>query len=115
MKCSNPHCNRGFGLLAHRRAWFDKQRYCSKECRNTFAAERLKMSQQERSAATYVEWLFLLPVENPRPKSGRSALRKRWEVCYSNRFDTRRDLVHLGGGRAAFEHQEIRYERSSSH
>ena len=97
MKCSNPYCSRCIGLLAHRRAWFDKRRYCSKECRNTFVAERPKMSQ--RSAATYVEWLFLQPVENPRPKSGRSALRKRWEVCYSNRSDTRRDLVHLGGGR----------------
>ena len=106
MKCSNPHCNRGIGLLAHQRAWFDKRRSCSKECRNTFAAERLKMSQQKRSAATYVEWLFFLPVENSRPKSGRSALRRSWEVCYSNRFDARRDIVHLGGGRAAFDHQE---------
>ena len=48
MKCSNPHCNRGIGLVAHRRGWFDKRRYCSKECRNTFVAQRPKISQQER-------------------------------------------------------------------
>ena len=64
MKCSNPYCNRGIGLVAHRRRWFDKRRYCSKECRNTFVAQRPKMSRQERSATTYVEWLFLQPVEN---------------------------------------------------
>jgi hypothetical protein len=69
MKCSNPHCNRGIGLVAHRRGWFDRRCYCSKECRNTFVAQRPKMSRQERSATTYVEWLFLQPVENPRPKS----------------------------------------------
>ena len=46
MKCSNPYCSRCIGLVAHRRAWFDKRRYCSKECRNTFVAERPKMSQQ---------------------------------------------------------------------
>jgi hypothetical protein len=102
MRCSNPHCDRGIGLVARRRGWFDKRRCCSKECRDTFAAKRLKMSQQEWSAVTYVEWLFLQPIENPRPKSGRSALRKRWEVYYSNRSDTRRDLVYLGGGRAGF-------------
>src|SRR5580693_715768 len=99
MKCSNPHCNRGIGLVAHRRGWFDKRRYCSKECRDTFVAQRPKISQQERSVMTYVEWLFLQPVENPRSQS-RPA--KRWEICYSTRSDARRDLVYLGGGRADF-------------
>jgi hypothetical protein len=69
MKCSNPDCDRGIGLLAHRRGWFDKRRYCSKECRNTFVSERTEMSQQERRATTYFEWLFLQPFENARPKS----------------------------------------------
>jgi hypothetical protein len=101
MKCSNPHCNRGIGLVAHRRGWFDKRRYCSKECRNTFVAQRPKMSRQEQSATTYVEWLFLQPVENPRPKYKRTALRKRWEIC-STRSDARSDLVYLGAGRAGF-------------
>ena len=61
--------------------------------------QRPKISQQERSVMTYVEWLFLQPVETPRSKSGPA---KRWEICYSTRSDTRRDLVYLGGGRADF-------------
>jgi hypothetical protein len=34
MKCSNPDCNRGIGLVAYRRGWFSKRRYCSKHCRD---------------------------------------------------------------------------------
>jgi len=26
MRCSNPYCNRGIGLLAHRRGWFSRRR-----------------------------------------------------------------------------------------
>jgi hypothetical protein len=98
MKCSNPHCNRGIGLVAYRRGWFDKRRYCSNDCRNALVAQRPK-PQQERSVMTYVEWLFLQPVESPRWKSTSA---KRWEICYSTRSDARRDLVYLGGGRAGF-------------
>jgi hypothetical protein len=32
MKCSNPGCNRGIGLVAYRRGWFSKRRYCSQRC-----------------------------------------------------------------------------------
>jgi hypothetical protein len=67
MKCSNPDCNRGIGLVAHRRGLFGKRRYCSRQCRDTFVAERLKRPQQERNATTYFEWLFVQPIENPRP------------------------------------------------
>jgi hypothetical protein len=57
MKCSNPECNRGIGLVAHRRGWLDKPHYCSRQCRDTFVAERPKQSQPEREATTYFEWL----------------------------------------------------------
>jgi hypothetical protein len=85
MKCSNPHCNRGIGLVAHRRGWFDKRRYCSKECRNTFVAQRPKISQQERSVMTYVEWLFLQPVGT----HGRSL-----DLLSAGRFATQLDPMH---------------------
>jgi hypothetical protein len=39
MKCSNPDCNRGIGLISYHRGWFDKRRYCSKHCRYALAAE----------------------------------------------------------------------------
>jgi hypothetical protein len=64
MKCSNPICNRGLGLVVYRRGWFGKRRYCSKDCRDNFAAERSKRSQQERSCTTYFEWLFLEPIRD---------------------------------------------------
>ena len=43
MKCSNPYCNRGIGLVAHRRGWFSKRRYCSKHCRVAFVAHVPKL------------------------------------------------------------------------
>jgi hypothetical protein len=61
MKCSNPHCSCGIGLLAHRRGWFSKRRYCSRNCRDTFVADVAKQSHQEQSASTYFEWLFSQP------------------------------------------------------
>jgi len=68
MKCSNPYCNRGIGLVAHRRGWFSKRRYCSRNCRKAFVADLPKQSHQEQSASTYFEWLFLQPIENPPQK-----------------------------------------------
>jgi len=62
MRCSNPYCNRGIGLLAHRRGWFSRRRYCSRNCRYAFAAVQPKRSYQEQSASTYFEWLFSQPM-----------------------------------------------------
>ena len=39
MKCSNPDCNRGIGLVAYQRDWFSKRRYCSKHCRDAFVVD----------------------------------------------------------------------------
>jgi hypothetical protein len=67
MKCSNPDCSHGIGLVAHRRGLFGKGLYCSKLCRDATAARQPKRPHQERNATTYFEWLFLHQVENPRP------------------------------------------------
>jgi hypothetical protein len=67
MKCSNPDCRRGIGLVAYRRGLFGKGRYCSRQCRDTFVPAQRKHPQQEQNATTYFEWLFLHPIENPRP------------------------------------------------
>jgi hypothetical protein len=53
MKCSNPNCNRSIGLVAYRRGWFSKRRYCSKHCRNAFAADAPKL-QQKRRAPSFI-------------------------------------------------------------
>ena len=47
MKCSNPDCNRGIGLVAYRRGWFSKRRYCSKHCRDALVAHDLKLECAE--------------------------------------------------------------------
>src|SRR5262245_38944838 len=48
MKCSNPNCGHGIGLVSYQRHWFDKRRFCSKKCRYDFTAERRGPSQQEQ-------------------------------------------------------------------
>jgi len=67
MKCSNPDCNRGIGLVSHRRGWFGKRRYCSRQCRDTFVPPN--RPQQQPRAATFFEWLILEPIEQPTLKS----------------------------------------------
>jgi hypothetical protein len=61
MKCANPNCNRGIGLVAHRRGWLSKRHYCSRNCRDSFVADLPNRSRQKQSASTYFEWLFLQP------------------------------------------------------
>jgi hypothetical protein len=46
MKCSNPDCNRGIGLIAYQRGWFSKRHYCSRYCRNAFMADAPKLQQK---------------------------------------------------------------------
>ena len=74
MKCSNPHCNRDIGVVAYRRGWFSKRRYCSNHCRDAFVPQKL---QQKQGVSTYFEWLFLQPIENPRLKLKPAVIRTR--------------------------------------
>jgi hypothetical protein len=67
MKCSNPDCNRGIGLVNYRRGRFSKRVYCSRNCRDALVADAPTL-QQKRIVTTYFEWLFLQPIENPQHK-----------------------------------------------
>ena len=58
MKCANPTCNHSIGLVSHRRGFFGRRRYCSKQCRDHITVEP---SKSER-ATTYFEWLFMQPM-----------------------------------------------------
>ena len=58
MKCSNPNCSHGIGLVSYQRGWFDKRRFCSKKCRDDFTAARPRPSRQEQLAGSYFNWLF---------------------------------------------------------
>ena len=68
MKCSNPNCNRGIGLVSYRRGWFGKQRYCSRNCRGAFATDLPKQTHQESRAMTYFEWLSSQPIDKQHQK-----------------------------------------------
>ena len=48
MRCSNPDCNRGIGLVTYRRGWFSKRRYCSQQCRNAFVADAPNLQQSRK-------------------------------------------------------------------
>ena len=67
MKCSNQDCNRGIGLVHYRRGSFSSMRYCSRSCRDAFAADVSRL-RQKRGAESYFEWLFIRPIENPQQK-----------------------------------------------
>jgi hypothetical protein len=77
MKCSNPNCHRGIGLVSHRRGWFSKQRYCSRNCRDALPADLQKRSQQKLRAITYFEWLFSRPIDKPQQQLMPALIRKR--------------------------------------
>ena len=39
MRCANPMCNRGIGLVSHRFGLFEKRYACSKKCRTECVAD----------------------------------------------------------------------------
>src|SRR5262249_21644742 len=84
MKCAHPTCNRGIGLVSHRRS-FSKGLYCSRRCRDNYAAAKPRTSDDARLFA----WLFVpmnAPAQRrlvpatvrapPRPTSFRSSGRR---------------------------------------
>jgi hypothetical protein len=73
MKCAKPTCNHSIGLVSHRRGFFGKRHYCSKECRDHVAVESLPKSER---ATTYFEWLFMQPV-NLQPRMAVATVRVR--------------------------------------
>ena len=51
MKCSNPVCNRGIGLVSYRRGWlFSDGLYCSTHCRNALVADSPNLEQKCESS-----------------------------------------------------------------
>jgi hypothetical protein len=68
MKCCNPNCNHGIGLVAYRRGWFGKRLYCFKDCRDPFVVDSPKISQQKPSVAPYFAWLLRQPDVHLRPQ-----------------------------------------------
>ena len=72
MKCSHPMCNRGVGLVSHRR-WFDKGLYCSRGCRDNYMAPRSKPATPRSDDAKLFAWLFA-PTSAPAPALARATV-----------------------------------------
>jgi hypothetical protein len=66
MRFSNPDCNRGIGLVAYRRGWSSKRRYCSQHYRNAFVADapnllkRFVVAFVARSVVAFVAFVGLI-------------------------------------------------------
>jgi hypothetical protein len=88
VKCSNPDCNRGIGLVAYRRGWFGKCHYCSRHCRDAFVADAPK-PQQKGSTTTYFEWLFEQSILNAQSKLIPAVIRARSKTRQRFRLDAR--------------------------
>ncbi len=61
MKCAHPTCQRGIGLVSHRRSWFGKRLYCSRACRDNYLAEAYQPRPSRPSRAFDPSLLDRLP------------------------------------------------------
>jgi hypothetical protein len=62
MRCAHPMCQRGIGLVSHRRGWFGKRLYCSRACRDNYAAELRQPRQPAPRRSSFEPSLFELLV-----------------------------------------------------
>jgi hypothetical protein len=79
MRCANPICNRGIGLVSHRLGPFDKRYACSTKCRAELVAE-IKRARYLAWRHAVVSWLaaHVLPQpHDPRPQPAPVRLRIR--------------------------------------
>ncbi len=58
MKCAHPTCDRGIGLVSHRR-WFGEGLYCSRRCRDNYAAALPQPRPQLPADAKLFAWLLV--------------------------------------------------------
>jgi hypothetical protein len=90
MKCSNPDCTRGIGLVHYQGGWFSKRPYCSKNCRDgVVVIDRTERSRLEQSPTTYFDWLFGQPGLHAQPKLAPAATRARLEPRQRFRWEAR--------------------------
>jgi hypothetical protein len=76
MKCANPTCNHSIGLVSHRRGFFGKRPYCSKQCRDHIDHIAVAPARKRERATTYFEWPFMQPA-NLQPRMAVAAVRVR--------------------------------------
>jgi hypothetical protein len=76
MKCAHPACNRGIGLLSHRR-WFSHRLYCSKACCHDYATAQRQAPADAPRDDGFLAALFALPGARPTPAPALARVRAR--------------------------------------
>jgi hypothetical protein len=76
MNCSHPMCNRAIGLVSHRR-WFGQGLYCSRRCRDDYAAARPKPMPSPSADAKLFAWLLAPHDTHARPPAVPATVRVR--------------------------------------
>lgn len=66
MKCGHPLCDRGIGLVSHRR-WFDSKLYCSRACRDNYAARPRQSPEPQVPGESLLTQLFNVPNAHAKP------------------------------------------------
>jgi len=78
MKCANPTCHHGIGLVSYRRGFSASGLIAPRRCRDNFVAERVAPVVAKRPRAeTYFEFLFAPPIVQAQPKLAYAAVRVR--------------------------------------
>ena len=79
MRCANPMCSRGIGLVSHRLGLFDKRLACSKTCRAEFVADikRARYLAWRRAVASWLAVHLLPQARDARPLPVRLRIRSR--------------------------------------
>ena len=82
MKCSHPMCNRGIGLVSHRRS-FGKGLYCSRGCRDNYAAALPQAKPRLADDARLFAWLFMPANARPQQRLAPATVRaQRQEISF---------------------------------
>ena len=74
-KCAHPACNRGIGLLSHRR-WFSNRLYCSKACCQSYVTPA-RAQRTEAPRDGFLAALFALPRAHANPAPAPALVRVR--------------------------------------
>ena len=76
MICAHPGCNRGIGLVSHRR-WFSNRLYCSKACCYDYVTQPREARTEAPRDEGFFATLFALPSAPANPASARALVRVR--------------------------------------
>jgi hypothetical protein len=76
MRCAHPGCNRGIGLVSHRR-WFSNRLYCSRACCYDYVTQPREARTEAPRDEGFLATLFALPSARANPAPATALVRVR--------------------------------------